>query len=66
MGNYLLFAWDQYYPGGPLSDYRGRYDSLQEALDAARAFKNYDYLAVMDLSDNTITEFTLTEDDWTV
>lgn len=63
MGNYLLFAWDHYYPGGPLSDYRGRFDSLEAALDAAKAFRRYDELAIMDLSDNTFIEFKLGEED---
>jgi hypothetical protein len=63
MGNFMLFAWDDYYPGGPLSDYRGRFDSLEDALNAARAFKNYDNLAIMDLSDNTFIEYRPSEED---
>lgn len=35
MGRYLLFAGDEYYPAGGWQDYRGRYNSLNEAIKAA-------------------------------
>jgi len=34
-GNYLLFAGDNYYPAGGFNDYRGRFETLQDALVAA-------------------------------
>ena len=35
MGRYLLFAGDEYYPAGGWQDYRGRFNSLNEAIKAA-------------------------------
>ena len=33
MKTYLLFAGNHYYPGGGLSDYRGDFDSINDAAD---------------------------------
>tara|TARA_Y100000593_G_C4245816_1_gene304594 strand:+ start:101 stop:364 length:264 start_codon:yes stop_codon:yes gene_type:complete len=39
---FLLFGGDDYYPGGGMSDFRGRFDSIASAEEAARnvMFKN--------------------------
>jgi hypothetical protein len=34
MKRYLLFTYDQYYPGGGSSDVRGDYDTLEEAKES--------------------------------
>ena len=33
---YILFGGDDYYPGGGLADYRGKYNTLDEAVTAAK------------------------------
>ena len=46
MGNYLLFAGDNYYPGGGFNDYRGRFETLEDAL-AWAARKSHDWWHVV-------------------
>lgn len=42
---YQVFAYDQYYPGGGMSDWRAEYDTLEEA----QAHEvDYDYIEVAD------------------
>jgi len=38
---FLLFAGDNYYPRGGWDDFRGSYDSLEEALAAPRHNDNW-------------------------
>ena len=33
---YLLFAFDNYYPSGGWSDFRGDFETLEEALEASK------------------------------
>lgn len=42
-GRYYLFGFDQYYPGGGLSDYRGAFDSPDAAAAFIRAAPSRDY-----------------------
>lgn len=45
---YLVFCYDQYYPGGGWSDFQGSFETLEEA----KAFKpsmNFDYKDIVDL-----------------
>ena len=37
MKRYLLFAGDTYYPGGGWSDYKGSFDTIEEAKTSALA-----------------------------
>lgn len=39
MKKYLLFAGDNYYPDGGLLDYKGDFDTVEDAIEWAR--KNY-------------------------
>jgi hypothetical protein len=49
MGRYLLFAGDEYYPSGGWQDYKGRFDSVKEALKAAASgTKNLDFQGTWD------------------
>lgn len=38
MKRYALFAGNQYYPAGGWSDYRGAFDTMDEAREKARAY----------------------------
>lgn len=44
---YLLFEYDQYYPGGGIGDMTNSFDTLDEAIDAADE-SEYDYQEVYD------------------
>lgn len=49
MGRYLLFAGDEYYPAGGWQDYKGRFDSVKEALKAAAGgTRNLDFQGTWD------------------
>lgn len=58
MKRFLLFRWDQYYPGGGWSDFAGDFDSLEEAQakdaelqTAERPIGRFvDYAQVIDVS----------------
>ena len=45
---FILFAFDQYYPGGPSEDERSRHHSLEDARAAAKV-ERYDFTEILDL-----------------
>jgi len=53
MGRYLLFAGDEYYPAGGWQDYRGRFNSLNEAIKAA-AKLTWDWWQIVNLETGKI------------
>ena len=54
---YILFAGDQYYPGGGMEDFRGTFDTVEEARAAAgRGRSRYDWAQVVDRE--TLTDVT--------
>ena len=51
---FLLFAGSTYYPAGGWSDYRGRYDSLEAATEAAANLSGVDWWQVVEAAANRI------------
>lgn len=49
MKRYLLFCFDGYYPVGGWNDFRGSYDTLQEAVEK----RSFDYYHVIDSTTGT-------------
>lgn len=46
---FITFSNDTYYPGGGWSDFRGSYDTLEEAMARKEELdKEYDYAEVID------------------
>lgn len=54
MPRYLLFGGDTYYPGGGWEDYRGGFDSVEDALRAAA--RGSDWWHIVDLESGRIIE----------
>lgn len=52
MKRYLLFMYDNYYPYGGWSDFKGDFDTVEEAYSAAIG-RGFDYY---DIVDTTIKE----------
>lgn len=47
---FVVFGWDEYYPGGPLEDFIGSFDTLNEAKGAIEhAEYRQDYHVILDL-----------------
>lgn len=53
MKQYLLFAFDDYYPGGGWTDFIGSYETLEEAMNAYKDVRR-DYFQVVDLKSGII------------
>ena len=52
MKRFLVFAYDEYYPGGGLSDFRGEFDTLDELHESLPSFTScYDFVDVLDLQE---------------
>lgn len=47
---FLLFCHDTYYPSGGMSDARGSYDTLEEAMEAGGK-SHYDGFDILDLEE---------------
>lgn len=68
MKSYLLFAGDNYYPGGGINDYQGDFDSFDEAKkffesgyypswDAEKeCHRNWDWFQIVQSSDMSTVE----------
>ena len=60
MKNFALFAGDDFYPAGGMEDLIGRFDSLDEALIAAKDEDpehhsgGYDWYQIVDLTTFTV------------
>lgn len=49
MKRYLLFAGDVYYPVGGWDDFRGAYDTIEEAQSASLAYRDtYEWFHIVD------------------
>lgn len=59
MKRWLLFGYDQYYPGGGWTDFLQSYDMYDEAVDAIarRVHGNFDYHQVVDTTDGSAQQF---------
>lgn len=55
---FLLFAFNQYYPGGGFNDFAGAFGTLEEAVAAGRA-KGADDFHVYDVLSGTIAHGSL-------
>jgi hypothetical protein len=49
MKRYALFAGDTYYPSGGWYDFRGSFDSFEEALAASKE-QDYDWYHIVNLN----------------
>ncbi len=56
MKRYWLFGGDSYYPNGGMGDFRGSFDSREEAIKAGAAIRegSDSWYHVFDSQDNTI------------
>lgn len=55
---YHLFAYDQYYPGGGMDDYRGSFETLTEAKKQARGWDMADIVVIEGDTIKPITRYT--------
>lgn len=53
MKRFLLFAYDAYYPGGGWADFKGDFDSLEDAEAAAKTCTE-DYRDIIDSETKSI------------
>jgi hypothetical protein len=59
MKRYWLFSWDTYYPSGGMSDYRGSFDSLEDArrhLNLSEKISRFDHYEILDRDTMEIVE----------
>lgn len=57
MKRYLVFKFYDYYPGGGWNDFKGSFDSLEEAIQEAKVDrKDYDYCQIVDINDGSVVE----------
>lgn len=56
-GPFFLFAYDDYYPGGGMSDYKGAFPAIDDALQVVRdsAFGHYDNISLVAIVDGELT-----------
>lgn len=54
MLRYLVFAFDSYYPAGGWNDFRGSYETPEEAVEAAEN-AGRDYWQVVDAETGEVT-----------
>jgi len=50
MKRYLLFGYDQYYPSGGWTDYKGSFDSIEECKEMIES-RNLGYMSKCDYWD---------------
>lgn len=52
---YALFAFEQYYPGGGWEDFKGSFDTLDEAREAMTRpeIRDKDFVQIVDLYDGS-------------
>lgn len=48
MKRFLIFSYDQYYPGGGWGDFKGAADTIEEARTVAATLKD-DFIEIVDL-----------------
>jgi hypothetical protein len=51
MKRYMTFAGEYYYPSGGMNDFRGSFDTLDEAIGFIEAL-DYDWMHVWDIVEN--------------
>jgi hypothetical protein len=58
MKRYWLFGGNSYYPNGGMGDFRGSYDSREEAIEAGKAIKvsHSNWYHVFDSQENEIAK----------
>lgn len=48
MKRYIVFAGSDYYPGGGWGDFRGDFDTLEEARALIKTLLDYDWQQIVD------------------
>ncbi len=48
MKRYLLFSGDEYYPLGGWNDFKGSFDTLEEAKEAKEKLSGHDWYQIVD------------------